>query len=251
METLQQLIAANFPIASQTSDADKIFLLKILSVFKAKSRRFKYLEIGSFMGGSLTPFLREDLCELVVSVDERERQQPDERGAKFDYSGVTHETMINNLLSRGIDISKLAVHDGPIQTYKSGKEKFSVVFIDGEHTDVACVKDFVWTYPLMENDSVIMFHDSTIVYKALSIIQELLLQKNVEYKMIKHETSEITVVLFGEFSQLNYGNCLGGIEDWAAFQARAEAAMLSAVISNRVKFEMSYKINPMPLYRAS
>ena len=44
-----------FPIRSQTSDSDKLSLLQIRDILGCKGT-YKYLEIGSFLGGSLTPF---------------------------------------------------------------------------------------------------------------------------------------------------------------------------------------------------
>ena len=82
----------NFPINSQTSDSDKEVLLKIRSLLGPK---YSYLEIGSYLGGSLTPFLRDENCIKILSIDNRGQKQPDERGAKFDYSGITHTTSFN------------------------------------------------------------------------------------------------------------------------------------------------------------
>jgi len=65
MEDVEKLIEQKFPIATQTSNTDKTFLLRTIAAVKTRVPSFKYIEIGSFMGGSLTPFLMEDFCELV------------------------------------------------------------------------------------------------------------------------------------------------------------------------------------------
>jgi len=113
-----------------------------------------------FLGGSLTPLLLEPACDIVVSVDERGRQQPDERGEKYDYAGIAFQSMVSSLISHGIGISKLVVHDGAISAFDQAGRKFDLAFIGGERTDVACVRDFAWLYPMMKEDSIIPFHDS-------------------------------------------------------------------------------------------
>ena len=251
MENQQQLINQNFPISSQTSDEDKLFLLNAITTIKAKGiTSFKYIEIGSFMGGSLTPFLLENACSLIVSVDERERQQPDERGAKYDYSGITHQTMIDNLTSHDMDVSKLITHDGSISSYDRGNNKFDIAFIDGEHSDIACCRDFAWTYPMMKESSIILFHDSSIVYKALAIILELMHEKKVEFEIFKDQMSEVTAIFLGEFARINHRDIFGNPEDWQSFQNRSEIRMLSSIIGHRVDFEVKPIIKPAPLFKA-
>ena len=67
-----------FPINSQTSPTDKLSLLQIRDIFKKTLPTYSYLEIGSYLGGSLTPFLKDPQCSHILSIDERNRQQPDE-----------------------------------------------------------------------------------------------------------------------------------------------------------------------------
>jgi hypothetical protein len=247
MEKTQQSIPSKFPITSQTSDADKLFLLKTIETVMSKEPSFKYIEVGSFMGGSLTPFLMERACSLVASIDERGQHSPDERGAKFDYSKITSKSMIDKLVSHGLDISKLIIHDGTVKTFDCDNHSFDIAFIDGEHTDVACVRDFIWIYPKMKKSSIILFHDSTIVYKGLSIIVELLEKKEIQFKVVKDQRSEISAAFIGGYADMSHREIFGDSEDWKQFQNRSEIAMLRSVISNRVGFEINYKINPTPI----
>lgn len=250
MENAKQLIADKFPITSQTSDTDKIYLLKTIETVMLKEPSFKYLEVGSYMGGSLTPFLLERACTLVASIDERGRYAPDERGAKFDYSKTTSKSMVEKLIEHGMDTSKLLIHDGTAQTFNFDNNYFDVAFIDGEHTDVACVRDFIWIYPKMKSSSIILFHDSTIIHKGLSIILELLAEKGIQFKILKDLKSEITAAFVGEYAALNHREIFGDSEDWQEFLNRSEIAMLRSVISNRVGFEINYKINSTPTHPA-
>ena len=60
-----------FPIPSQTSLVDKAVILKINKLMNLRTKNFIYIEIGSYLGGSLTPFLINENCKRVISVDKR------------------------------------------------------------------------------------------------------------------------------------------------------------------------------------
>ncbi len=237
MENLSKILSEKFPILSQTSEQDKLFLLKVIEFIKSLNQQFNYIEIGSFLGGSLCPFLKEEICNLIVSVDERGRQQPDERGAKYDYEGFTEQTMIQNLILHGMNVSKLKTHNGSISTYPDDGVKFDIGFIDGEHTDVACVRDFIWLQSKMKGDSIILFHDSTIIYKGLSIVREIMCAKKIEFLMFKDKKSEISAIFQGRFAEADCQSVFGD----------SEVAMLSATIRNRVKFNINFDILPSPV----
>ena len=96
------LILKKFPIKSQTSKEDKKVILKLITLFKT----YNYCEIGSFLGGSLTPHLQTDSCQHILSIDDRERVQPDERGVLYNYAGITSDSMITNLKSLDLNLDK-------------------------------------------------------------------------------------------------------------------------------------------------
>lgn len=56
-------------IPSQTSTADKRSLLAIHRTTAQKHNEFSYLEIGSHLGGSIQPYLLDDRCIKVYSID--------------------------------------------------------------------------------------------------------------------------------------------------------------------------------------
>lgn len=72
-----------------------------------KMRSYAYVEIGSFRGGSLTPFLMDRACSMVLSIDERGRVQPDERGIAYDYSEITTQSMLDELCCHDIQTDRL------------------------------------------------------------------------------------------------------------------------------------------------
>src|SRR5471030_2994448 len=109
-------IALAFPIESQSSDRDKEFLLAAKRLIADVAPGYDYLEIGSFLGGSLAPFLDDPACRSILSIDERGRMLSDERGALFDYAGVSTQSMLDRLHQAGLATAKLSTHDGPIDT---------------------------------------------------------------------------------------------------------------------------------------
>ncbi len=232
-----------FPIASQTSANDKLALLKIRDILSA-SGPYKYLEVGSFLGGSLTPFLRDEKCMSVLSIDKREKLISDERGAKYDYKGITNQVMIDGINSKGIKTDKLMVFDGSVDKFETLEEKYDGAFIDGEHTDAACFRDFIYAERLLKKDCVIAFHDSTLIYKALNLICILLESKNSIYRFIKIKNSEVSVLFMGSYVENNLTGIFEAEDSMDDFYKRAEIYLLSSNISNRVSFNFSVKDSP-------
>ncbi len=73
-------LQTEFPISSQTSEIDKRALLLVREAINGYLDSYNYLEIGSYLGGTLVPFLRDGSCRRILSVDKRGQLQPDERG---------------------------------------------------------------------------------------------------------------------------------------------------------------------------
>lgn len=244
MSELQVQLARYFPIESQTSQTDKEVILTVKSMVAKFKQNYSYVEIGSYLGGSLTPFLMDSSCELIFSIDERERQQPDERGAKFDYAGVTNQTMIDNLKKHGINTDKLQTFDGSVDAYRSSGQAFDVALIDGEHTDFACFRDFLWLLPMMKTDSLVMFHDSALVYKALRLIQLYLKKMEIPYRFMKKANSEMSIILMGEFAGIDTFAEFGQEEKEEDFYSSSETAIIQHLVKNRVEVQFSCKIVP-------
>lgn len=227
-------ILGQFPIESQTSLADKDALLKLRDWVGA-SGSYSYLEIGSYLGGSLVPFLGDSRCTRVLSVDDRGRQQHDERGMVFDYCGVTSSDMLARLKSSGVNVEKLLVFDGSINSYKPSidLESYQLIFIDGEHTDRSCLRDFLCSRVVASADSIYCFHDSTVVWKAISIINTILAAQGVRFSFGKVSHSEMSVFCFGRYADVDLSTIFS-IDDPEAFYARSEALMLGENFKNRL-----------------
>jgi hypothetical protein len=243
-------VQEEFPINSQTSMGDKIALLQVRKFLNENLGDYTYLEIGSFMGGSLTPFLKDSRCHSILSVDERNRVQPDERGIKYDYSGITHQTMIDNLKDHGFDVKKLRTFDGSINDYPVAGEKFDLIFIDGEHTDFACFRDFIHSHKLLREDSVVVFHDSTLIYKALRIIQEYLIATQERFRFIKVKDSDVSCIFRNSLSAVKLEKYFQCEEDLDAFYEAAENAVTAELIKNRVDVNVTINLKSMSVEKA-
>ena len=80
-------------------------------------------------------------------------------------------------------MSKIEALDGDISEFKI-KENYDLAFIDGIHTDTNVFSDFLFTLDIMNNNSIILFHDSNVIFKSLSLIIIFLKKKNIVLKSV-------------------------------------------------------------------
>ena len=226
-----------FPISSQTSVNDKKILLKIRNLIKKnESKKYCYLEIGSFLGGSLTPFLMDKKCQLVVSIDKRNQNLEDERSEKWSYENFSERQMIKKLKDNNLNISKIKTFDGDIGDFKTNK-KFDLVFIDGIHTDKNTFSDFLYSFEKVKKNSIILFHDSSVIFKSISLIEIFLIKNKYNFKLAKFKGSEITGIFFGNYSKLNLSKSVSSIEKFEKFYLYSSENLLLQQINNRIKIK--------------
>src|SRR4051812_12044666 len=72
-------------IPSQSTSDDKGSLLALQLAVRDAVGEYTYLEIGSYLGGSIQPHLLDPECRKIYSIDKRPRSQPDERGIDYIY----------------------------------------------------------------------------------------------------------------------------------------------------------------------
>src|SRR6185436_15946820 len=107
-------------IESQTSESDRQALLSIREAVCSNAASYRYLEVGSHLGGSLQPHVIDTRCVNIFSIDPRPLEQPDDRWtSKYRYEGNSTEQMLA-LLSRipAANISK-------IQTFEASSWELS------------------------------------------------------------------------------------------------------------------------------
>ncbi|MGE3467671.1 MAG: class I SAM-dependent methyltransferase, partial [Pyrinomonadaceae bacterium] len=148
-------------IPSQSTDDDKLSLLALQLAVREKAGEYVYLEIGSYLGGSIQPHLLDPKCRRIYSIDKRPASQPDARGFEWKYNNNSTKRMLDMLKGVSDATEKIVTIDGDTRNaLKKADEKVDLCFIDGEHTDAAVVSDFRFCLEAVKGRGVIVFHDS-------------------------------------------------------------------------------------------
>ncbi len=158
-------------VVSQSTDGDKRSLLGLLRGMREANREkgYVYLEIGSYMGGSLQPFVQDPVCRKIISIDPRPRSLPDARGT-LSYVQNTTENMLRELgRVPGADLAKIVTLEEGTDTLKpaSIQPQPDFCFVDGEHTDEAVLRDSRFCQTVLNGRGWIAYHDANIVYDGL------------------------------------------------------------------------------------
>jgi len=165
-------------IESQTSGADRAALISIREAVCRINGTYRYLEVGSHLGGSLQPHVIDPRCVTIYSIDPRPASQPDERWQQeYEYQGNSTQRMLEGLAEiPGADLAKL-------QTFESSSwelapdsvpAEIEFAFIDGEHTETAVFQDYMAVRRFMAPTGVLAFHDCFVTPSALLRIRSLL-----------------------------------------------------------------------------
>jgi hypothetical protein len=164
-------------IPSQTSENDRRSLLALQEAMRARGPSYAYLEIGSHLGGTIQPFLPDDRCTHVFSIDRRPLSQPDERGPVYDYpaNSTAHMlALLRNLSPRGA--AKVRCFDADARDLDPAAvlPRPALCFVDGEHTDHALKSDAAFCLKVLAGSGVLVFHDAPVVYNGLyELVEDL------------------------------------------------------------------------------
>lgn len=172
-------------IPSQTTDNDKRSLLACQQAIRSILPAYNYLEIGSYLGGSIQPYLFDDQCKRVISIDKRPTVQPDERGVDYIYQNNSTERMLEKLRAvYAPGTAKVMTLDGDASEIDSKKVTPApeLCFIDGEHTDGAAFSDFMFCLKVLAPNGVIMFHDAAVVYNGLRRCTDHLEKEGIKFR---------------------------------------------------------------------
>ncbi len=158
-------------VQSQSTHLDKQSFLACQLALRDLRPSYAYLEIGSYLGGSIQPYLYDDRCRRIYSIDKRPDLQPDERGIDYAYENNSTARMLENLrqVAPG-KMDKITTIDGDTGEIDPAKigEKVQLCFIDGEHTDEAVVRDFQFSRKVLDSNGAIVFHDSHVTYNGIA-----------------------------------------------------------------------------------
>ena len=187
-------------ITSQSTDHDKQSLLAIELAVRELSPDYTYLEIGSYLGGSIQPHLVDPLCQRIYSIDKRPLSQPDARGYDWIYQNNSTERMLELLGEVSADTSKIIAIDGDTKSISLSQvtESVDLCFIDGEHTDEAVVSDFEFCRHVLKDNGAVVFHDAQITYGGIALCIEHLEKNGVKFNAYALPNI-VFVVEIGEF----------------------------------------------------
>lgn len=202
----------NFHIPSQTNKEDKTSLEALRFFIEIECDNYIYLETGSYLGGTLMPYLLSSKCSSVISVDKRVDYQADERRNEgYNYDGISVETMLDKVLPKlkPEQALKLITITGDLSeiNIESFKNRFSelckIIFIDAEHTNEAVFSDFLSALKLINQDGLIVFHDSWIISSGLKNILSYLEYQHKKYYFIPMLGS-VSALFLGKYAESDF-----------------------------------------------
>jgi hypothetical protein len=170
------------------AEGDRKTLVVLRDVVAERYGSYSYLEIGSYLGGSLQPHLLDARCSAVFSIDLRPKFSADIRSAAgLNYKQNTVEAMRRLLAeAHGAAIlGKLHTFDSDASEVPSSEihERPRLCLIDGEHTDAAVLRDFRACLRFADRPCVIAFDDADLIYGGLGACLGLLRDEGVEYRV--------------------------------------------------------------------
>ena len=172
-------------IESQSSDEDKQSLLACQLAVRELAGDYKYLEIGSYLGGSIQPHLLDEQCKLIYSIDKRPLIQADERGVDYTYLNNSTARMLENLKAVApTQIEKIRTIDSDAKGIgaETITDKFELCLVDGEHTDEAVMSDFKFCLNILTDNGAILFDDANVIYNGIANCINYLQEKSINFR---------------------------------------------------------------------
>ena len=188
-------------IQSQSTDDDKRSFLAVQLAVRELRPSYNYLEIGSYLGGSIQPYLLDEQCAKIYSLDKRPLQQPDARGIDYVYQNNSTARMIEHLKKVAPDkLDKLTTIDGESRQIKPSAiaDEITYAFIDGEHTDEAVVSDFKFCLGTLSKTGAIGFHDAQITYNGIAECVKIMEKEGRKFRAYSLPTN-VFVIEVGDF----------------------------------------------------
>ena len=220
-------------VETQSTEKDRRSWLALQRAVRDAKAAFVYLEIGSYLGGSLQQYLRDPKCSRVYSIDNRTR---DER-----HEGNCEEAMLANLRAVAPDeLHKLRCFDADARDLPAGSigEAPDVCFIDGEHTDEAVISDFAFCLGVCARDAVISFHDAGGTRAGIAACLRHLRRSGRPYSAYKLPGDTFVVALAGS------PVCVDPRVRGMAVAANGERWLRTAAVSKRARRYVPAALRP-------
>lgn len=177
---VEQRIEAHDPslferVYSQTSRPERISLLALQAAIRARHSPYAYLEIGSYLGGSIQPYLVDPRCSRIFSIDARPSESVDERSpgcvVKYEQNSEAHMLELLAAIDTAATVKIRCFNRDAAQIEANCIDpKPAIAFIDGQHTRQAVLSDFAFCRRILRADGVIAFHDAEVIHSALQKI---------------------------------------------------------------------------------
>jgi hypothetical protein len=172
-------------VGSQSTLRDRRSLLALQEATARSDDKFSYLEIGSYRGGSLQPYVVDPRCTAIISIDLRPPSLPDARGTDLSYRHNSTEAMVE-LLSAIPDANLAKLHTIEGSTDRLHPSSLPVVpslcLVDGEHTDEAALRDGMFCAEATGFDGCVVFHDTNVVFNGVQAFVDTLDDRGVAYE---------------------------------------------------------------------
>jgi hypothetical protein len=231
-----------FPIRSQTPEFDRAWLARLFEFTREQNPTYRYLEIGSYLGGSLTPALLDERCAQILSIDSRPSVLPDARSASYDYSNVTTATMLESLKAGGLnDLSKLKTFEGSASQYDFQNEKYHLAFIDAEHTDEAVFADFLSIFNHLEPRAACVFHDTQLITTGLENILAFLRYQKRNHTFAVFRDSWTSALFLDRKGEDLPEQFRASAANWSKFKSKSRDELLLHALKNRCTFTLKPK----------
>ncbi len=177
-------------IPTESCDDDRVSWPLVQRSLRRALGAYVYLEIGSYLGGSLQQHVVDSRCAKVYSIDRRPLEQRDDRcpGLTFTYEGNSTARMLANIRSLGaVDMDKIVTFETDARDIDPARVEHApdFCFIDGEHTKTAVLSDFQFCIEVCKPNAAICFHDDGIIDPALSEILGSLDARGVPHTALK------------------------------------------------------------------
>jgi len=157
-------------VESQTEPGDRRSLLALWAACRdAHGGAYDYLELGSYLGGSLQVPIADPACRAIVSIDARTAHAPDVRGG-WAYPDNDTAEMIERLRAvPGADLDKLTTFDARTDELDPAAvgPVAQLGFVDAEHTPGAALADARFCRAAMGDAGAIVFHDRWMLYRGI------------------------------------------------------------------------------------
>ena len=179
-------------VETQSNAKDRRSWLAVQRAVREAGSSFVYLEIGSYLGGSLQQYLQDQKCRRIYSIDNRTR---DNR-----HRGNSEQVMLDNLRTVAPEeMHKLVCFGTDARCVPDSgiEDAADICFIDGRHTHEAVLSDFAFCLRVCASDAVIVFHDAGATRSGIAACLRLLRQSRRVFIALKLPGETFVAALWG------------------------------------------------------